>query len=206
MWTDVCGIEWNACCCVQNRSNTILDNNNITRVNVASKFAQIVAGGSVHRSRILCVMQPSSKTDKMQSAVPYPPGSIERCSACLVSEFFAPTVFGGLSDLDPLSCGLVSLNVHSTDHSGRYIPPITVAARSKGMKPSSLARTLESWVRIPLKTWMSACLYSVCVVLCVGSGLATGWSPVQGVLLTVYGIKKLKKRPRSTKGSRATDR
>jgi hypothetical protein len=30
----------------------------------------------------------------------------------------------------------------------------------------SLARTLRSWVRIPLKTWMSVCVYSVCVVLC----------------------------------------
>jgi hypothetical protein len=29
---------------------------------------------------------------------------------------------------------------------------------------------------------MSVCIYSVSVVLCVGSGLATGWSPVQGVL------------------------
>jgi hypothetical protein len=40
-------------------------------------------------------------------------------------------------------------------------------------------------------------LFCVCVVLCIGSGLATGWSPVQGVLPTVYRIKKLKKRPRS---------
>jgi hypothetical protein len=29
-------------------------------------------------------------------------------------------------------------------------------------------------------------LFCVCVVLCVGSGLATGWSPVQGVLSTLY--------------------
>jgi hypothetical protein len=29
-------------------------------------------------------------------------------------------------------------------------------------------------------------LFCVCVVLCVGSGLATGCSLVQGVLLTVY--------------------
>jgi hypothetical protein len=36
-------------------------------------------------------------------------------------------------------------------------------------------------------------LFCVCVVLCVGSGLATGWSPVQGVLPTMYRIKKLKK-------------
>jgi hypothetical protein len=28
--------------------------------------------------------------------------------------------------------------------------------------------------------------------MCVGSGLATGWSPVQGVLPTAYRIKKLK--------------
>jgi hypothetical protein len=44
---------------------------------------------------------------------------------------------------------------------------------------------------------MSVCLFCVCVVLCAGSGLATGWSPVQGVLPTMYRIKKLKKRPRS---------
>jgi hypothetical protein len=43
-------------------------------------------------------------------------------------------------------------------------------------------------------------LFCVCVVLCIGSGLATGWSPVQGVLPTVYRIKKLKKLPRPNKG------
>jgi hypothetical protein len=46
--------------------------------------------------------------------------------------------------------------------------PITVAVRSKA------AGTLGSWVRIPVEAWMSVCVYSVCVVLCVGSGLATG--------------------------------
>jgi hypothetical protein len=40
-------------------------------------------------------------------------------------------------------------------------------------------------------------LFCVCVVLCVGSGLATGWFPVHGDLSTVYRIKKLKKRPRA---------
>jgi hypothetical protein len=35
------------------------------------------------------------------------------------------------------------------------------------------------------------CIYSV-FRLCVGSGLAMGWSSVQRVLLTVYEIKKLK--------------
>jgi hypothetical protein len=44
---------------------------------------------------------------------------------------------------------------------------------------------------------MFACVYSVCVVICVGSGLATGSFPAQGVPPTVYGIKELKKRPRS---------
>jgi hypothetical protein len=38
---------------------------------------------------------------------------------------------------------------------------------------------LGSWVRIPFKAWMSVSVYCVCVVLCRGSGLATGWSPVQ---------------------------
>jgi hypothetical protein len=36
-------------------------------------------------------------------------------------------------------------------------------------------------------------LFCVCVVLCVGSGLATGWSPARGVLPSVYRITKLKK-------------
>jgi hypothetical protein len=64
-------------------------------------------------------------------------------------------------------------------------------------EPSSPARTLGSWVWIPLKAWMSVYVYSVSVLFCVSSGLATGWAPVQGVLSTVYRIKKLKKRPRS---------
>jgi hypothetical protein len=68
----------------------------------------------------------------------------------------------------------------------------------------SLARTLGSWVRISLKTWMSVC---VCVVLCVGNDLSTGCSPIQGVLLTVYRIKNLNKRPNSNyKNCRDVDR
>jgi hypothetical protein len=39
---------------------------------------------------------------------------------------------------------------------------------------SSLARKLGSWIQIPLNAWMSVCLFCVCVVLCVGSGLLTG--------------------------------
>jgi hypothetical protein len=52
---------------------------------------------------------------------------------------------------------------------------------------SSLARTLGSWVPIPLEKLMSVCAFILCLcVLCVGSGLATGWTLVQGVLPTVY--------------------
>jgi hypothetical protein len=40
-------------------------------------------------------------------------------------------------------------------------------------------------------------LFCVYVILCVGSGLATGWYPIQGVLPTVYKIKKQIKRPGS---------
>jgi hypothetical protein len=54
----------------------------------------------------------------------------------------------------------------SADHSGR--------PRSLRHELFSPARTLGSWVRIPLKAWtICVCLFSVRVVLCVGSGLAT---------------------------------
>jgi hypothetical protein len=42
------------------------------------------------------------------------------------------------------------------------------------IEPSSLARTLGLWVRIPLKPWIFVCVYSVFVLSSVGSGLATG--------------------------------
>jgi hypothetical protein len=42
-------------------------------------------------------------------------------------------------------------------------------------------------------------LFCVCVAVCVGSGLAMGWSPFQGVLSTMHRIKRLKMRPRSTR-------
>jgi hypothetical protein len=50
---------------------------------------------------------------------------------------------------------------------------------------SSLTRTLGLWVQIPLMAWMFVYLFCICVVLCVGSSLAMGWSLVQGVLLSV---------------------
>jgi hypothetical protein len=71
-------------------------------------------------------------------------------------------------------------------HWPRHLKTWTVLARS------------NTWIVGSNPTWdMNIC---VCTVLCAGSGLATGWSPVQGVLQTVYRITNLKKRPRSDKG------
>jgi hypothetical protein len=63
--------------------------------------------------------------------------------------------------------------------------PVTVAARSKawivfvhsntGIVGSNPSQVMDVCVR----------LFYVCAVLCAGSGLATGWSPIQGVLPTV---------------------
>jgi hypothetical protein len=74
-----------------------------------------------------------------------------------------------------------------------------VAARSKAW--TAFARSNAGIVGSNPTQGMDICmrLFCVCVALCVGSGLASGWSPVQGVLPTVYRIKKLKKRPRSNK-------
>jgi hypothetical protein len=59
----------------------------------------------------------------------------------------------------------------------------TVVARSNaGVLGSNPTRGID----------VCMCVYSVCVVLCVGNGLATEWSPFQGVLPTLYRIKKLK--------------
>jgi hypothetical protein len=47
-------------------------------------------------------------------------------------------------------------------------------ARNLRHEPPSPAQTLRSWVRMPLEAWMFVCVYSVFVLFCVGSGLATG--------------------------------
>jgi hypothetical protein len=67
--------------------------------------------------------------------------------------------------------------------------------------PRPLVRPLGSWVRIPLKQGVDVCVHLFCVyvLLCVGSGLVTTWPPVQGVLPTVYRVKKLRNRPKSNK-------
>jgi hypothetical protein len=40
---------------------------------------------------------------------------------------------------------------------------------------TSPIRTLGLWIRIPLKAWMSVCVFSTVVLSCVGSGLETDW-------------------------------
>jgi hypothetical protein len=75
--------------------------------------------------------------------------------------------------------------------------PITAAARSKAW--TLFARLNTGFVGSNPTQGMDVCvlLFYVCVVLYVGSGLETGWFPVQGISQTVYRIKKLKKRPKS---------
>jgi hypothetical protein len=75
--------------------------------------------------------------------------------------------------------------------------PITVASRSKA--PTVFARSNTAIVGSNLTQGLDVCvrLFCVCVVLREGSGLMTDWSPVQGVLPSVYRIKKLQKWPRS---------
>jgi hypothetical protein len=74
--------------------------------------------------------------------------------------------------------------------------PITVARSNAGVVCSNPTQGMD----------VSVLLFCVCLVLYVGSALATDWF-VQGVMLTVCRIKKLKKRSRSsTKDSRALDR
>jgi hypothetical protein len=92
---------------------------------------------------------------------------------------------------------------HAHKSSGKNIQPvniqqpITVVARSRAW---TVFARWNAWIVSSNPTrGMDVCirLFCVCVVLYVGSGLATGWSPVQGVLPTVYRIEKLKKRPRA---------
>jgi hypothetical protein len=67
----------------------------------------------------------------------------------------------------------------------RYLVPITVATRSKVW---NVFARLDTGVVGSNSTWgLDVCvlLFCVCAVLCAGSGLATDWSSVQGVLPTV---------------------
>jgi hypothetical protein len=87
------------------------------------------------------------------------------------------------------SC-LNSLNEHMaflyTNNEHRYIFCRSQWPRSLRYELSSPARTLGSWVRIPLKAWLFVCVYSV---FYISRGLATGWSLFQGALPTVLGLR-----------------
>jgi hypothetical protein len=76
---------------------------------------------------------------------------------------------------------VTGLQVH---HMAARFKTWDIFARSKaGIVSSNPTQGMDVCVR----------LFCVCADLWVGSGLATSWSPVQGVLLTVYSITKLKK-------------
>jgi hypothetical protein len=98
---------------------------------------------------------------------------------------------GILCALSCIRCGFLHMQ-KKANHNGR------------ALWGTNCLRLLERWDHRFESHSKNGCLYfvrlfRVYVVLCVGSGLETGWSLVQGVLPTVCSIKKLKKRPRSTR-------
>jgi hypothetical protein len=76
--------------------------------------------------------------------------------------------------------------------SNNSLKPITVAAQSKTW--NVLARLTTGVVGSNPTRGMDVCvrLFCVCVLLCVGSGLVTGWSPVQVVLAILYRLRNWK--------------
>jgi hypothetical protein len=74
----------------------------------------------------------------------------------------------------------------------RSFTPTKVAALSKAW--NVFVRSNTGFVGSNPTRGMDVCvrLFYICVDLCVGCDLATGWSPVQGVLPTVHRIEKVK--------------
>jgi hypothetical protein len=64
----------------------------------------------------------------------------------------------------------------------RHKPSSLIVHSNTGIVRSNPTRGLDVCVR----------LFCACVVMCVGSGPATDWSPVQGVLQTVYRLRNWK--------------
>jgi hypothetical protein len=71
------------------------------------------------------------------------------------------------------------------------LPMITKPARSKAWTLFIHSNTGNVGSNPTRSMDVCALLFYVCV-LCLGSGLATGWSPVQGVLPTVYRLRNWK--------------
>jgi hypothetical protein len=67
--------------------------------------------------------------------------------------------------------------------------PITVAVRSKARTVFAHSKTGFIDSNPTQGIDVCVCLFCVCVVLCVGSGLATVWSPRARSLLTVYKLR-----------------
>jgi hypothetical protein len=100
----------------------------------------------------------------------------------------------------------IRMKVHNEEDRNLFLPGI-MKVISRSQYPSrlrqvlsSVARMLRSQVRILLGAWMCVCVSLCCVVLCVGRGLASGRSPVQGVLPIVYRFTS--KNPSTPQGKR----
>jgi hypothetical protein len=106
---------------------------------------------------------------------------------------------------------------HETDHS----PPSSVEVKNGGAisplgwvwlrglshEVSSPAQTLGSWVRIPIKPWMSVCVYSVFVLFCVQvAALRPADPPFKESYRLCKRTRNWKSGQDQTKGCRAVDR
>jgi hypothetical protein len=105
---------------------------------------------------------------------------------------------------------MIVLEAERTHNPVSHFNSITITSSTKEIQSrSQWSRGLKAWTVFGRSTAgivgsnptpdVDVCVHLsfVCVVLCVGSGLATGWSPVQGVLPTVD--YEPEKRPRSTR-------
>jgi hypothetical protein len=59
-------------------------------------------------------------------------------------------------------CISLMQTIHDAFKGRRNIISRSQWPRGLRQEQSSLARTLGSWVRIPLEAWLSVCVYSVC--------------------------------------------
>jgi hypothetical protein len=86
----------------------------------------------------------------------------------------------------------------------RFHVPVTVAARPRAWtvfaRSDAVIVGSNPTQGMDVGVWMR--LFCVCVVLCIGTDHATGWSPVQVVLPPEYKIKKLNSGQGPTKGCR----